>query len=197
MSRRWWPVATGVLVIHALIALEAASVSRENAELFIRKLMVIEEYGRGSQLDGTRRTTLTEDEVNSWFAYAAQPLLPAGVTQPRIAIPGQGRVEAQAVVDLGAAVKARPRAGSLSLVGGRVPVRVAGTLRTDAGVGQFDVEEAAVAGVPVPVGLVQELLSFYSQTPDRPEGIRLYAPFILPANIRDIEVTQGQAVVVQ
>jgi hypothetical protein len=45
--------------------------------------------------------------------------------------------------------------------------------------------------------MLQEVLGYYSRTPERPEGVRLDSPFALPAKIRQIEVGQGQAVVVQ
>ena len=83
------------------------------------------------------------------------------------------------------------------LRGGRLPVSVTGTLRTQNGVGQFDIESAAISGVPVPTTFLQELLSYYSRTPERPQGVRLDAPFTLPARIQQIEVGKGQAVVVQ
>jgi hypothetical protein len=40
-------------------------------------------------------------------------------------------------------------------------------------------------------------VSYYSRTPENPQGVRLDDTFSLPANIRQIEVGQGQAVVVQ
>ena len=45
--------------------------------------------------------------------------------------------------------------------------------------------------------LLQEVVSYYSRTPEHPEGIRLDEAFALPANIQKIEVGSGQAVVVQ
>jgi hypothetical protein len=51
--------------------------------------------------------------------------------------------------------------------------------------------------VPVPTSLLQDVVSYYSRSTDEPEGVRLDTPFRLPARIRQIEVGQGQAVVVQ
>jgi hypothetical protein len=45
--------------------------------------------------------------------------------------------------------------------------------------------------------VLQELVSYYSRTAEDPRGIDLDEPFELPAGIRQIEVGQGQAVVVQ
>jgi hypothetical protein len=45
--------------------------------------------------------------------------------------------------------------------------------------------------------VLQELLSLYSRSPERPRGVSLDDPFPLPANIRQIDVGRGEAVVVQ
>mgnify|MGYP003343802472 CR=1 FL=1 len=52
-------------------------------------------------------------------------------------------------------------------------------------------------GLPLPKPLLQEILSFYSRTSEKPNGLSLDDPFALPAGIREIQVTRGQAVVVQ
>jgi len=122
------------------------------------------------------------------------------VTQPKVTIIGNGRVMGVATVDLDA-VSRQNSSGSTfdlwKLVGGRVPVSVTGVLQTKDGRGQFDLQSATLGGVPVPKALLQELVSYYSRTGDHPDGVRLDAPFALPARIQQIEVGQGQAVVVQ
>ncbi len=54
-----------------------------------------------------------------------------------------------------------------------------------------------MSGVPVPKALLQQVVSYYSRTPENPEGIDLEAPFPLPVNIRQIETLRGQAIIVQ
>jgi hypothetical protein len=132
--------------------------------------------------------------------YRAQPLLPNGVGQPQVTIAGDGRVAGQAVVDLDAVAKRRSTGGAFdpfSLIGGKVPVSVTGILHTRDGMGRFEVQTAEMSGIPVPVPVLQELVTYYSRTPERPQGVKLDDAFALPANIRQIEVGQGQAVVVQ
>jgi hypothetical protein len=70
-------------------------------------------------------------------------------------------------------------------------------LRTRNGRGQFELQSASVSGVPLPKFLLQEIVSHYTRAEDRPNGIRLDDPFTLPASIKQIDVGQGQAVVVQ
>jgi len=197
--RARWIVAT-VLPVLALASLRAATVSPQSADAFAAKVELIRRQGDTSEKAGARRTPLTQDELNSWFTYRAQPLLPEGVTQPQITAVGPGQLSGQAVVDLGAIGKRRST-GRLfdpwSLIGGRVPLTVTGILHTRDGMGRFEVQSAEVSGVPLPKAVLQELVTQYSRTPERPEGLRLDGTFALPASIREIEVGQGQAVVVQ
>ena len=188
-----------LLFFLGLIPLEAVTVSRQNADAFVAKVTLIQRQSADAKTG--LRTPVSEDELNSWFAYQGQPLLPTGLLQPQITIVGQGQVMGQAVVDLDAiGAKRRPSGGSFdpfSLLAGKVPISVTGTLQTREGMGRFDVQSAAISGVPIPTTLLQELLGYYSRTPERPEGLRLDAAFPLPAKIRQIEVGTGQAVVVQ
>jgi hypothetical protein len=44
---------------------------------------------------------------------------------------------------------------------------------------------------------VQELLSYYSKSAEKPSGISIDDPFELPAAIKEIRVGKGEATVVQ
>jgi len=197
--RRPLTLALGACVCVTL-TLHAAAISRQQADLFQRKIDVITRQGATRDRAGQRRTPVSEAEVNSWFAYRAPSLLPAGVAEPTITIVGNGKVMGTVIVDIGALAKQKSSGGTLDplgYLGGRVPVTVSGVLRTDGGRGQFDLQSADISGVPVPKPVLQELLSRYSRSKDHPDGVRLDAPFELPANIQKIEVGAGQAVVVQ
>jgi hypothetical protein len=147
-----------------------------------------------------RRTEVSEDEVNSWFVFRGRPYLPNGVTNPNVTMIGDGTVRGAATVDLEELGRRRSRGGLLdfwSLLGGKVPVEVTGTLRARDGRGQFEMKSAEVAGVPVPKALVQELLTAYTSSPDDKKPMGLESSFQLPARIRSIDVGRGQLVVVQ
>jgi hypothetical protein len=198
MALRFARIAAVFFLILAIVPLQAA-VSRQAADAFARKIVQIQQHGTASA-DGTRRTPVSQDEVNSWFMYRAQPVLPNGVSRPQLRIVGQGRVAGEVTVDLEQVAKRRGSGGTFdpwSYLGGRVPVSVEGILHTQDGRGRFELQTAEVSGVPVPKTILQEALTYYSRTPDDPDGINLDAPFDLPAGIDKIEVGQGQAVVVQ
>jgi hypothetical protein len=187
-------------LILTVASLEAAALSKQEADLFSRKLAQIVVQGDAAQKPGNRRTPVTETELNSWFTYSAKPLLPAGVSDPHITMIGNGKVTGQAVVDLDAIAKKKASGGTFdiwNLVGGKVPVNVAGTLRTKDGIGSFDLESADVSGLPLPKSFLQEVVSYYSRTADHPQGVKIDDPFALPASIRQIDVGAGQAVIVQ
>jgi hypothetical protein len=147
-----------------------------------------------------RRTVITENELNAYFLYDAAKDLPVGVVNPAISILGPGRVSGRAVVDLDAVRKASPPRSLLdpkNLLIGRLPLTAAGVLTTSNGTGKFALESASVGNLPLPKVLLDEIVSYYSRTPERPGGLSLDDPFMLPAGIREIQVTRGQAVIIQ
>jgi hypothetical protein len=193
-------VAIGVIV-SVPILLTAADVqrTRADADQLLRKIALIATHGLSAQKKSLR-THVTESELNSFLEFHARSEIPAGVLEPVVTIEEAGRLRGRALVDLDEVKKAQAGAGGfgvLSMLSGRVPVEAVGTLNATNGVAQFHLEQAIVSGVPVPKALLQQVVSYYSRTPENPEGIDLEAPFPLPANIRQIETLRGQAIIVQ
>lgn len=189
-----------VLAAAASIVIDAAAPpSRRDADQMRQKVVAIERFGELPARQ-SRRTTVTENEVNAYLAYDARPDLPPGVVDPVVTILGTGRVSGRAIVDLDE-VRKQKKATSLldpvSYLSGRVPITATGVLTTSNGVGRFQLETAAVGGLPVPKMVLQEVVSHYSRTPQSPSGINIDDPFALPARIREIQVERGQAIVVQ
>jgi hypothetical protein len=173
--------------------------SRRDADLLKKKVVAINQFAaKPSKVP--RRTTLTENEVNSYLTLDALNDLPVGVLQPSVTILGPGRLSGRAIVDLDAVRKQSPPTSLLdprNLLIGRLPITATGVLTTSNGVGRFALETAAIGGLPVPKFVLQEVLSHYSRTADKPGGISLDESFELPSNIREIHVDRGQAIVVQ
>jgi hypothetical protein len=194
-------LSASLALILGVAVLTAAAITPQQADAFARKVAIISQQGTlVARTSGARRTPVSESELNSWFAYRARPLLPVGMTEPQVTIIGDGKLSGAATVDLDAVARSK-RTGSLidpwSLLGGRLPVTVTGVLHTQNGQGRFELHQAAVSGVPIPKTILQELVSYYSRSAEDPRGIDIDEPFALPAGIRQIEVGQGQAVVVQ
>jgi hypothetical protein len=177
--------------------------SKQDADRFATKLQRIVEAGNlpaGKTIAPADRTTvITDAELNAYFKYNGKDQIPTGIVDPAINALGDGRVGGRAVVDLDA-VRTQKQRGWLDPLGyltGRLPITATGTLTTRAGIGQFKLESAEISGVTIPKAVLQELLSYYSRTPENPAGINMDDPFELPSRIREIRVGRAQATVVQ
>jgi hypothetical protein len=199
ISPRGLPAALTVVVVFSGAAAADVSRSRADADAMLRKVAVIATHGLAAQPQA-RRTTVTESELNSFLEYHMRSEIPPSVIEPAVTIEEGGRLRGRALVDLDEVKKAYagdPRVGMLALASGRVPVEAAGMLRVTNGVAQFKLEQALVNGVPVPTAVLRQVVSYYSRSPEYPDGIDLEAPFDLPVKIRQIETLRGEAVIVQ
>ena len=192
--------AAASLVLTASLSSVAAlqSVTRQDADRFEQKLRVIER--RGEQRSGPAlRTPVTESEVNSYLALSSGWFMPAGVVGSRLSISGEDRVAGRAVVDLDEVRRAQKPGllNPLNYLSGRVPVAAQGVIRAGGGVARFELESADVGGVPIPKRVLQEIVAYYTRSPDYPNGVNLDDPFPLPARIRAIEIRPREAIVVQ
>ncbi len=144
------------------------------------------------------RTFLTEREINAYFKFNSQNF-PTGVINPKLLLTGGGRLEGQATVDLTAIRKSRDRSwiDPMNLVGGSVDLKVVGTLTAANGQGRLLVESASLGGVPIPKPLLQEVIAFYTKSPELPDGFDIDKPFPLPSGIREVDVQRGAAMIVQ
>jgi hypothetical protein len=174
--------------------------SKRDALSMKQKVAAIAAQGERPTKQG-QRTTVTETGVNSYLTYELGNDLPTGVGEPSVTVLGPGRVSGRAVVDLDAVRKSAGNSASLfdlrSYLTGRVPVTATGLLRTANGRARFDLESASIGALPVPKLLLQEIVAYYSKSPNKPAGISLDDEFELPARIREIQVDRGQAIVVQ
>ncbi|HEY7170332.1 MAG TPA: hypothetical protein VH417_05760 [Vicinamibacterales bacterium] len=189
--------ASGVLAVAAAAA-DKAPLRRDADQL---KLKVEAIRGRSVAPEGRPvRTAISEREVNAYLVYEFAQTLPAGVVEPSITILGPNRLSGRALVDLDrvrASAKPTSRLDPMYYLSGRMPVAATGVLKTHQGVGEFQLESAEVAGVPVPKFVLQQIVTYYSRSAEQPSGISIDRTFELPANIKEIQVDRGQAIVVQ
>jgi len=197
--------ATSTVVVCALGLASIASLradvraSKRDAALLKQKVATINDRAaKPSKI--ARRITITESEVNSYLVYEARDQIPVGVVDPSITVLGPGRLSARAVVDLDAVRKQKAPTSLLDPMNylmGRLAVTAVGRLRTANGVGRIDLESSSVGSIPIPKILLQEIVSYYSRSAEKPGGIGLDDPFPLPSRIREIQVERGQAIIVQ
>ena len=188
-----------VLSLCVSSAVAAIQLSKQEGDRLQRKIDEITKNGSAVPVKA-RRTPVSEAEGNSYLAFNAKDKIPQGLTNPEITIVGDGRLAGRILVDLDEFKRHRSSQGfmdPLSYISGKVPVTAHGLLRTQEGKGQFRLESAEILGVPLPKPILQELVTFFSRTPENPEGFDIDTPFNLPAKIREIMINKGEAVVVQ
>jgi len=144
-------------------------------------------------------TSFTEKEANAYFKVNGPEFLPAGLENPEVTIEDGGHVRGRAVVDLDVVLKTRQRSmlDPLSWLTGKTEIAAAGVVHGESGKGTLLLESATLSGIPVPKTLLQQIVNYYTRTPEKPDGIDIDKPFDLPSNIRSIDVRRGQATVVQ
>ena len=198
---------SALLLLGALLGLAPLAaqgrLSRQDADRFQSKLTRIVTFGNIAARTGKavqpQTTPVSDAEVNSYLRFLAADQIPVGIVEPVLNALGEGRVSGRALVDLDAVRKQKQR-GWLDPIGylsGRLPVTASGRLTTKEGKGQFQLESADISGVTVPKAVLQELVGYYSRTPENPAGIDMDAPFELPARIREIQVGSGSSTIVQ
>jgi hypothetical protein len=196
--------ALGLVICAAVAAVTSGAqlrLTKQDADRFQTKLGQIVSYGNTSPARGAkvRSIAVTDAEINSYLRYHASEQIPVGIVDPVLNALGDGLVGGRAVVDLDAVRKQKQRGwlDPLAYLTGRLPVTASGRLHTKDGVGRFELHAAEISGVTIPKTVLQELLSFYSRTPENPAGIDMDAPFELPSRIREIRVATGHATIVQ
>jgi hypothetical protein len=192
--------ALTMVAVHAGVQ-NGASLDRRDADSLNRKLDQILARGAKppSKTSKPQRTSILDKEVNAYFAFQGKQYLPVGVTKPVVTILDAPRVEGRAIIDLDAIRKSKERGWMdlLSYVTGSVEIRASGKFQSANGTGTFELESASIGGVPISKAFLQEVIAYYSRTPDSPEGFNLDQPFKLPQQIQHVELKRGVAVIVQ
>jgi hypothetical protein len=165
------------------------------AEAFARKLDSLgqTEVKRGKTPPSV---LVTEGELNSYVNYTLAPSLPAGLSDVELQL-DRDRVQATGQVDM---ELVKEHLGNLSpwnpisLLGGRVPILLAGRyLGAKDGFGRVEIEEVRAAGVPIPLSVVEQVVAGATRSRSQPEGFDIHAPFRLPRPVRRVRLAPGQA----
>jgi len=178
---------------------DGLQLSKENGDQLQRKIEEITKNGSTVPVS-PKNTVVSEGEVNSYLAFNVKDKIPHGLAQPQVTILGESRLVGRILVDLDEFKRQRRSRGfmdPLNYVSGRVPVTARGVLHTREGKGKFQLGSAEIQGIPLPKPIIQELVTFFSRTPQNPRGFDLDAPFDLPARIRELVINRAEAVVMQ
>jgi hypothetical protein len=177
----------------------AIAVSQEDGNRMQAKIDAIVKNGAANP-PKSREFSIAEQEANSYLVFNLKENIPKGLAEPEIKMIGDGALAARVLVDMDE-VKRRRQSRSaidpLNYLSGQVPLNARGLLRSREGRGQLYLRSADIGGVPLPKPLLQELIGFFSRTPQNPKGFDIDAPFDLPSKIREISVRPGESVVIQ
>lgn len=189
-----------LLCVAAATSVAAQSSVQAQADAAYAKLQTVMRAVTGAPpaAAAARRTVFSQTEMNAYLRFKAT-WLPTGLTEPSVTFIGGNKIATLVTADLDG-VRKKSSGGwfdPTSYLSGRLPVYVTGTLSTAAGRGRFALERATVDGIPVPRLFIDELLAYYTRSADNPSGMRLEEPFELPSEIERIDVTTGQATVIQ
>jgi hypothetical protein len=201
MRRRVTLAIALCLFAAAMVSAAAQALTKRDADSLQTKLDAI--LRRGAATGRAARplsTPVTEREFNAYFKFQGAARLPVGVVNPMLQILDGGRLVGVVTVNMDAVRRSKERGWTdpVAYMTGSYEVRIVGVLRAANGKGKLDLESATLGGVPVPIVLLQELITYYTKTPESPAGFSLDQPFNLPQQIRQVDFLQrGAAVIVQ
>ena len=140
---------------------------------------------------------VTEAEVNSYLNLHYAPKLPPGVTDLEVRLDRE-RIYAKGLVDLErVSVKKKAQATSsfslLSFLSGRVPVTLAGRFLNRDGFGTIEWEEITIASLPMPISMLEQMVTSSTKTAKQPAGFDIHAPFRLPYSLSRVRLEPGRA----
>jgi hypothetical protein len=189
--RRTISLLAALALAGALVS--AAALTPKLSEAFAKKIVLVQKMA-GEKSAKDRATSFTQDETNSYLKYGAGDLMPTGLTQPEITMLGEGKVFGKAIVDLDIVRQKQSSGGwfdPTTYLTGKLLVTASGRIVTWDGKGKFELERADVSGVPIPKSFLAQMVNYFTRTADNPKGSSIDDTFVLPAEIRRIDVNVG------
>lgn len=171
--------------------------SWEDADELARTIARVERRLRSGRPASRETLAVTQRQINSYVNLLLAPRIPPGVSGLEIRLE-RDRVGARGLVDLDRLRGKLPGGGAsglLALLGGTVPVELAGRLPNANGTGRIQLEQASVGGVSLSTSVVAELVSLATRNEASPQGFDLLAPFPLPWSAQRVRLEPGRALV--
>ncbi len=132
---------------------------------------------------------LSEDELNAWVALQLREQRPPGLQELLVKLRPDDRLGALMTIDLDEAGVSGGSSWLMSMLTGRQDVEFEGHLQSSEGRARYQIERVRINGYPVPVSLVESLLSRWGQGMEPPIDFR--EPFELPYQIQQIRIDTG------
>ena len=150
----------------------------------------------GAGKPASRQTlAVTERQINSYVNLALAAKIPPGLSGLDLDLQ-KDRLIARGMLDLDRVKSKIPQgAGLLAFLSGTVPVELRGRFSSADGSGRVEVEEALVAGISLPPGVLAQIVSQSTRSAKRPQGFDILAPFPLPFTARHVRLEPGRALV--
>jgi hypothetical protein len=140
--------------------------------------------------------TLTQEEIESFFALSKVPKIPEGISGIHFEI-HPGKQHATAIVDFDkyTAASKRPMNPLVELfLRGKRTINVQGSaLSPGDGIGQYHLDFASLDDFTVQGNTIQFILKWFVLT--RYPKAEMDKPFVLPSNVRKVDVQERQIVV--
>ena len=140
--------------------------------------------------------TLTQEENESFFALSKVPKIPEGISGIHFEI-HPGKQHATAIVDFDkyTAASKRPMNPLVELyLRGKRTINVQGSaLSPGDGIGQYHLDFASLDDFTVQGSTIQFIMKWFVLT--RYPKAEMDKPFVLPSNVRKVDVQEGQIVI--
>lgn len=192
-------LSAGQAVVSPAAASTQPVLSWDEARSLAQKLEKLDELERRGLTGGRPAQpalVVSEGELNSYLNLSLGSRLPAGLADVQVLL-DRDRIAARAVVDL---EKVRERTtdsgrwSPLSYLAGRVPLEMKGRYRQgQEGFGSLEVEEIWLASFPIPVSLLEQVVSSAAPAGKNTRRFDIQAPFRLPYAAKRLRVQKGQA----
>jgi hypothetical protein len=151
--------------------------------------LVLERYEK--DVEQPKDFEVGEEEANAYFEHRLVEHVPEGIVEPWVRF-SEGLVRAGAMLDLDILRERMPPSSMTSFLSGRVPVELATGIHAEERTGKLALQSVTLGGLPVPPSILQQIVTAYTKSPSRPDGVRLDESFPLPYGIESARIEQGR-----
>ncbi|HVQ28820.1 MAG TPA: hypothetical protein VMV21_04525 [Vicinamibacteria bacterium] len=173
-----------------------APYSAADADALSQKLEALFRRAQLKKPPREKTISVTEPELNSYLNLTLAPKMPKGVSDVVVRFE-RDRLAVRALVDLTEVqgkIPAGALGGLLSFLSGKVPLEARGRLDSaEEGFSSFAIEEVNLSTIPVPVSVVEQLVTSATRTSENPHGFDIHSPFRLPYDLKRARLQPGRA----